>query len=118
MNPAPLFSVGGMEWIWLVLIAIILLFGAKRLPELAKSIGRATGEFQKGRAEIEKEIAEAKKSIESANDDMKKGMSIDVPVEDPERAKLVKAGKDLGVETEGKSDEELREAIKFSLEKR
>ena len=82
----PLFSVGGMEWIWLVLIAIILLFGAKKLPELARSIGRATGEFQKGRADIEKEIRAAKAEVEGAAEEMKEAvedvkesLSVDVP---------------------------------------
>ena len=43
---------------------ILLLFGAKRIPKLAKSIGQATGELKKGRLESEKEISDAKKSSE------------------------------------------------------
>ena len=117
MNPAPLYGFGGMEWIWVILIIVVLLFGAKKLPELAKSIGKATGEFQKGRTEIEREIKEAKASIEEANDDIKEGISIDVPVEDPARTKLVKAAKELGVVTAGKSDEELRDEVKKALAK-
>jgi sec-independent protein translocase protein TatA len=46
---------GGME---VVVIggAVVLLFGASKLPKLASSAGQAKGEFRKGRAEIEKEL--------------------------------------------------------------
>ncbi len=30
---------GGMEWIWIIIIAGILIFGAKKIPELAKTLG-------------------------------------------------------------------------------
>jgi len=45
--------VGGIEWIWIILLAGILLFGSKKIPEVARAVGKAMGEFQKGRAEIE-----------------------------------------------------------------
>jgi sec-independent protein translocase protein TatA len=37
----------GPEW-FVVLGVIVLLFGAKKLPELARSLGRSTSEFKKG----------------------------------------------------------------------
>ena len=37
----------GPEWI-VVLVVLVLLFGAKKLPELARSIGRSSSEFKKG----------------------------------------------------------------------
>ena len=57
------FTLGGPEVI-IVLVLILLLFGAKRIPKLAKSIGQATGELKKGRLESEREISDAKKSSE------------------------------------------------------
>ena len=47
----------------IVAVVVALLFGAKKLPELAKSFGKATGEFQKGKIEAEKEINDMKKAI-------------------------------------------------------
>lgn len=41
----------GMGEILLILLVVILLFGAKRLPELARSIGKSLSEFKKGRSE-------------------------------------------------------------------
>ena len=46
---------GGPELIVILLIAI-LLFGANKIPKLARSTGQAIGEFQRGREEIEQEL--------------------------------------------------------------
>lgn len=46
---------GGMEMVVILLIAV-LLFGANKIPKLARSTGQAMGEFQKGRQEVEKEL--------------------------------------------------------------
>lgn len=48
---------GGPELLIIVLLAI-LLFGASKLPKLARSVGAAQGEFEKGRAEVERELQE------------------------------------------------------------
>ena len=48
--------------IWQVVIVVVLiavLFGAKKIPELARALGKAKGEFKKGLAEGEKEEQEA-----------------------------------------------------------
>jgi sec-independent protein translocase protein TatA len=38
----------GPEWIVVGVIAVAVLFGAKKIPEMARSVGRAQGEFKKG----------------------------------------------------------------------
>ena len=50
-------QIEGFEWIiLLIIVAALFLFGPQKLPELARGFGRAMGEFQRGRMEIEREI--------------------------------------------------------------
>ena len=52
----------GMEWIWIAIIIGVFIFGAKKIPELAKTLGKAKGEFEKGKIEGDKELKEYKES--------------------------------------------------------
>jgi sec-independent protein translocase protein TatA len=54
-----------MEWIWIIIIAGILIFGAKKIPELAKTFGKAKSEYEKGKIEGDKELKEFKDKKES-----------------------------------------------------
>ena len=49
----------GTGEIILIVLVILLLFGAKRLPELAKSIGKSVKSFKSGLNDVEKEIKDA-----------------------------------------------------------
>ena len=54
--------VSGFEWAVIGVVALIVLYGgSKKIPDLAKSLGRALGEFRKGKAEMEKELSTVKK---------------------------------------------------------
>ena len=57
LTPLQLGIPGGPELLLIVGI-VILLFGASKLPKLARSMGSATGEFKKGRQEVEEELDE------------------------------------------------------------
>jgi sec-independent protein translocase protein TatA len=87
----------GMEWITLVII-VILFFGARKIPELERSIGRSAGEFEKGKAE-----AEVRR--------LKQGQ----PVEDEEEEKPQRIAKEIGIETEGKTKDEIKEEISKAM---
>ncbi|PWM29676.1 MAG: twin-arginine translocase TatA/TatE family subunit [Verrucomicrobia bacterium] len=58
MNNVLAFGIGYQELI-LILIVFLLLFGAKRLPELARGLGKSIREFKKATSEIEDNIREA-----------------------------------------------------------
>ena len=44
------------DWLIIAVVVAILFYGSSKIPQLAHSLGRATGEFKKGRLEVEKEI--------------------------------------------------------------
>ena len=58
---------GGMEMVVILLIAV-LLFGANKIPKLARSTGQAMGEFQKGRQQVEQELEEMEQSMDPEAD--------------------------------------------------
>lgn len=58
MNTMLAAFLGGWEWI-VVVFAVLLLFGAKRIPDLARSLGQSIREFKKGAREVTEEIQNA-----------------------------------------------------------
>ena len=44
------------DWLILILVVLLVLGGSKKIPEIARSMGRAMGEFKRGQLEIEKEL--------------------------------------------------------------
>ncbi len=51
---------GGSEILIIIVLAVVFIFGAKKIPELAKTLGKAKGEFEKGKLEGEKELNDFK----------------------------------------------------------
>ncbi len=43
----------------IILVIVLLLFGAKKIPELARGLGKSMGEFKKAREDFEREITAA-----------------------------------------------------------
>lgn len=65
MNPMFLFlgSLGPME-VFLIVMAILLLFGGKKIPELMRGIGKGIREFNNARANIEEELKDGMRESE------------------------------------------------------
>ena len=53
----------------IILFVVILLFGAKKLPELAQGLGKGIREFKKATHEVEEESPQDKKDAPSEKDD-------------------------------------------------
>lgn len=65
INPVMLLSLpSGMEWIWILLVVVVL-FGGKKIPELAKGIGKGIREFNDAKDGIKKDIEDGMKKDSS-----------------------------------------------------
>ncbi|MDP6456098.1 MAG: twin-arginine translocase TatA/TatE family subunit [Candidatus Marinimicrobia bacterium] len=60
-------GLGGWE-VFLILLVVLLLFGAKRLPELARGLGKGIREFKGAVEGIEKELDDTVDSIEKTTE--------------------------------------------------
>jgi sec-independent protein translocase protein TatA len=102
-----LMNIAGTEWIIIILLGLVLLFGTKRLPQFSRSMGRAVGEFEKARNTFRQELEEAMEPASSMN----KMPRITGPVAS-EREKLETIADSLGIDDyAGLSDEQLRMLI-------
>ncbi len=94
----------GPQEILFIFLIVILLFGASKIPELARSLGKATGEFKKAKQEAEFEVKEVEKSHKESDSQKQKSSS-----------KIRQMAKDLGISVEGKSDEQLLDEIQKKM---
>ena len=93
-------NIGGSEWIVIVFVALVLIFGTSKLPDAAKKLGQATNEFNK-----------ARKGIESQVNEMTGGtVKVSGPVEN-ERQKFEAIARSLGINPDGMSTAELQKTI-------
>jgi sec-independent protein translocase protein TatA len=93
---------GGFEWIiLLIIIAVLLLFGPQKLPELARGIGRALGEFRRGKMEVERQISQ-----EISDLDVKET-----------RSRVDRAASALGVPNTGRSEMQLKLEIARAVDR-
>jgi len=63
----------GISEILLILVVVLVLFGGKKIPELARGLGKAEAEYKKAKKAIENEVEDFKKEIakEADKDDTK-----------------------------------------------
>ena len=67
----------GLDWVWILLIVLVI-FGGKKLPDLARNLGKGMSEFKKGLNEVQNEVQNTKDDIVNeikkapTNDDSKK----------------------------------------------
>jgi sec-independent protein translocase protein TatA len=97
-------GIGGAELIIIAIIIVALIFGSKKMPELARSIGKATTEYEKAKIQVTREIEVIK------NQDINENPNLD-------RKKLEDIADILGIDYSNKRDNELKIAIDSELRK-
>jgi len=90
----------GFEWIFIIVIIVVLFFGVKKIPELAKSFGKATAEFEKAKIEAKRDLDQYKNENTSI-----------------EREKLESIATTLRIDYTDKNDEDLKKAIENAINK-
>lgn len=104
-------NIGGSEWIIIALLALFLLFGTKKVPQVSRTVGKAIGEYQKAQELLHKEMENA-----TTFDDSKMHFmgSVSRPVA-TEREKLETIARSLNIDCIGKTDDEIRSLISRSI---
>jgi len=85
----------------LIIIAVLLLFGPSKIPELFRGLGRALGEFRRGRMELEREISTEISTMDARD----------------ARVRVEKAAGALGVPATGRSEMQLKLDIARAVDK-
>ena len=57
-------TIGVWEWV-IIGLCVLLLFGGKKIPELMRGLGKGVKNFKEGLKDVEKEVDEIKKDLES-----------------------------------------------------
>lgn len=105
--------------ILLVLVLFLFLFGAQKLPDMARGLGRAKADLDRVQREVREAIVseEDRALAEQLAFERLREQQIRSQVEDPEFAALVKAADELGIATAGLTKEQLKGAIAAKVTK-
>ena len=93
-------------WEWLIVgVVILVLFGsAKKIPDFARNLGRATGEFKKGQAEIQEEIRKTMSGEAIKTEDPK--------IKDEQTINLAKS---MGIQTDNRTIGDIKKELAEKL---
>jgi sec-independent protein translocase protein TatA len=92
----------GTQELVMICGVVLLLFGASKLPELARSMGSSVGEFKKAQKESELNLKEFEKSLKE-------------PL--APKSKVQETAEKLGIDIKGKTDDQLLDEIQRASEK-
>jgi len=70
-----LFTLGGTEWI-VILLAVVLLFGGKKIPELMRGLGKGIKEFNSAKNSMDTELKEGMREADQPK--MQRNIETDV----------------------------------------
>jgi sec-independent protein translocase protein TatA len=95
--------VNGTEWIVIIVVIGIVIFGAKKVPDIARSFGRATTEYEKAKIEAKNELRRIRNLPAGGIQD--------------DREKLEAVADTLGIDYSDKNNFELKAAIQSEIDK-
>ncbi|WP_406661616.1 twin-arginine translocase TatA/TatE family subunit [Methanolobus sp. ZRKC3] len=95
----------GPSELLIIFAGLLLLFGASKLPELARSMGTSMGEFKKAQKESELSLKEFENSIKNTDSESEK------------TSKIKQTALNLGIDIKDKSEDEILEEINSMLKK-
>jgi sec-independent protein translocase protein TatA len=99
-----IFGAAGFEWIFIIVIIVVLFFGVKKIPQLARSFGKASAEYEKAKIEAKRELQQIKNQQTSGTSGT-------------DREKLEAIADTLGIDYTDKNDDDLRIAIEAEINK-
>jgi len=99
-------GIGGVEWLFIIIIILVLFFGVKRIPEIARSVGKASAEYEKARIQAKNELEQVQ--IQKNTNDKAAAAAED-------RKKLESIAKVLDIDSKNKSDDALLAAIESEI---
>jgi sec-independent protein translocase protein TatA len=95
----------GWEWIIIGVVAIvIIMWGPSKIPEMAKALGKAKGEFSKAQKEFTDAAIATENSPTTVQSTIRSRDEI-----------LLKTAKDLGISTDGKTREQITDEIALKV---
>ena len=92
----------GTQELLMIFGVVMLLFGANKLPELARSMGSSVGEFKKAQTESERNLREYEKSLKEPT---------------VSKSKIQETAEKLGIDIKDKTDDQLLDEIQIAAEK-
>ncbi|MGC9444754.1 MAG: Sec-independent protein translocase subunit TatA/TatB [Candidatus Methanospirareceae archaeon] len=104
---------GGGELLIIGVLVIVLLFGAAKVPQLARSFGQAMGEFKKAKRESELNLKQFEDSVTA--DEPEKPKITAKQESKGEEVDIREVAKYMGISTEGKSEEQLKAEVQAKM---
>jgi sec-independent protein translocase protein TatA len=95
--------VNGTEWIAIIVVIAVIIFGAKKVPELARSFGKASSEYEKAKIEAKNELRRIR--------------NLPAAIDQDNREKLEAVADTLGIDYSNKNNSQLRAAIQEEMDK-
>lgn len=107
----------GVSEVLLILLVLLVLFGADKAPQLARSLGQARAKLDAAKEQFAEAIKTEEERVwdEQVAFEHERERKIAEANADPEREALARAAEQLGLQTQGLSSEELKAALRAKL---